>query len=112
MHTQERGNLLAERIMGFQRYLQVVRHSARGVATAGEDADERMENPELEEEEENDPTADGDMGACSTDFEKKSMQCCAESPFVMLQTFSRWFSMLDIIPTQGNFQQTVQLETM
>ena len=62
MFAQERGNLVASRTMGSGRYLQVVRHSTRGVATAGEDTDEHMEEqPESEDEMQEDPTVDGDI---------------------------------------------------
>ena len=55
MYQQETGNLLASRVMGRQRFLQVVRHQNQGIA-AGQDTDETMEHGE-EEEPENDPVS-------------------------------------------------------
>ena len=55
MYQQEAGNLLASRVMGQQRFLQVVRHQNQGIA-AGQDTDETMEHGE-EEEPENDPVS-------------------------------------------------------
>ena len=53
MYQQEAGNLVASRVMGQQRFLQVVRHQNQGIA-AGQDTDETMEHGE-EEEPEDDP---------------------------------------------------------
>ena len=50
MYTEERGNLLASRVMGQQRYLRVIRQQNIG-AVAGQDTDEQMdENRESESE--------------------------------------------------------------
>jgi len=46
MYQQESGNLIASRVMGQQRFLQVVRHQNQG-STAGQDTDETMERAGL-----------------------------------------------------------------
>ncbi|CAL1131405.1 unnamed protein product [Cladocopium goreaui] len=56
MYQQEAGNLVASRVMGQQRFLQVVRHQNQGSA-AGQDTDETMQEHGEEEEQEHDPLA-------------------------------------------------------
>ena len=59
MYAQERGNLIASRTMGSQRYLNVIRQSNQGIA-GGEDTDEHIQDLESE----SDPSANDLLSKC------------------------------------------------